>query len=289
MCIGEASRHGYIVIAPHWARPKQPDYGYTEDEHARVLRSLRDAMRRTNINPDRVFLSGHQMGGDAVWDMALAHPDIFAGAIAIGADTEKYATQYLDHGKYIPLYFVVGAIDGVPSPLARPAGKQLDRLLKSSRNDCMLTLYMGRGRDHFQEELPRIVEWMNLSSHTRTLPPEKIEVVTSRSSDRSFWWLEVPELVGEKIVNPIRFKPGHADIEAGKLSAPENGLKVTSFPGKECILWLRPDVVDFSKKATFVVKGKKKERDLQPDLKTILEDVRTRADRQHPYWLKLEF
>ncbi len=289
MCIGEASRHGYIVIAPHWSRPKQPDYGYTEDEHARVLRSLRDAMRRTNINPDRIFLSGHQMGGDAVWDMALAHPDIFAGAIAIGADTEKYATQYLDNGRYIPFYFVVGAIDGVPAPLARDAGRQLDKLLKSARNDCILTVYMGRGRDHFQEELPRIVEWMNLSSHTRSLPPEKIDIVTSRSSDRSFWWLEIPELVGEKIVNPIRFKPGHADIDAGKLSAPENGLKATSFPGKDCILWLRPDVVDFSKKAKFLVKGKKKDLDLQPDLKTILEDVRTRADRQHPYWQKLEF
>jgi pimeloyl-ACP methyl ester carboxylesterase len=289
MCLGEASRHGYIVIAPHWAKPKQPEYGYTEDEHARVLRSLRDAMRRTSINPDRVYLSGHQMGGDAVWDMALAHPDLFAGAIAIGADTEKYATQYLDHARYIPMYFVVGAIDGVPAPLARDAGRQIDKLLTSSRNDAMLTVYLGRGRDHFQEELPRIVEWMNLSSHVRSLPPEKIEMVTSRSSDRSFWWLEVPQLVGEKIVNPILFKPGNADIEASKLSAPANGLKATSFPGKECVLWLRPDVVDFSKVSTFLVKGKRKELDLQPDLRTILEDVRTRADRQHPYWQKLEF
>ncbi len=77
MCMGEASRHGYIVITPHWAKPQQPLYQYTEDEHARVLQSLRDAMRRTSIDVDRVYLCGHHMGGDAVWDMALAHSRYF--------------------------------------------------------------------------------------------------------------------------------------------------------------------------------------------------------------------
>lgn len=290
MCIGEASRHGYIVVAPHWSKAKQPQYEYTEDEHARVLRSLRDAMRRTSIDPDRVFLSGHHMGGDAVWDMALAHPDIWAGMVAVGADCEKYATQYKENARYVPTYFVVGAIDGAPAPLARkPTGEQLDDFLKSSKFDSLLTVYQGRGRDHFQEELPRIVEWMNLSRHVRSGPPEKIEIVTSRSSDRSFWWLEVPELQGENIVNPLLFKPGRANIEGNRMIAPENGLRVTKFPGKNCIVWLGPEFVDFSKRAVFLVKGDKKSLDLQADLKTMLEDVRTRADRQHAYWAKLEF
>jgi pimeloyl-ACP methyl ester carboxylesterase len=290
MCVGEASRHGYIIVAPHWAKPKQPQYDYTEDEHAHVLRSLRDAMRRTSIDSDRVYLSGHHMGGDAVWDMALAHPDLWAGMIAIGADCEKFATQYSSNARYIPLYFVVGSIDGAPSPLARkPTGEQLDDFLKSSRFDCLLTVYQGRGRDHFQDELPRIVEWMNLSSHVRPPPPDKLEIVTSRSSDRSFWWLEVPELAGDNIVNPLLFKPGRANIEGNRMSAPENGFRVSSYPGKNCILWLGPEFIDFEKKATFFVKGKKKNLDLQADLSTLLEDVRTRADRQHPYWAKLDF
>ncbi len=118
MCVGEASRHGYIVISPLWSNPKQIGYNYTEDEIARVLRSLRDAMRRTSIDSDRVFLSGHNMGGDAVWDIAFAHPDIWAGMIAIGADCEKFAIQYLPNGRFVPLYFVIGELDGVPSPMA---------------------------------------------------------------------------------------------------------------------------------------------------------------------------
>ncbi len=288
MCMGEASRHGYIVIAPHWSKPNQPLYNYTEDEHARVLQSLRDAMRRTSIDVDRIFLCGHHMGGDAVWDMALAHPDIWAGMIAIGADCEKYAIQYSPNARYVPLYFVVGALDGAPSPMARN-GRYLDLFLKNMKVDCLLTIYHGRGRDHFQEEQPRLMEWMSLSSHQRPPPPQEIEVKTARTCDRSFWWLEIPELTGEKIVNPLLFKPGSSvEIEAARVNAPENNFRVTKFPGKSCVLWLSPEMVDFSKRISFSVKEKRKTMEVEPSLSVLLEDVRTRADRQHPYWAKVD-
>ena len=69
--------------------PKQPMYNYTENEHQRILRPLRDAMRRFNIDSDRIFVAGHFMGADAAWDLALAHPDMWAGAIIIGGAAER--------------------------------------------------------------------------------------------------------------------------------------------------------------------------------------------------------
>jgi len=57
--MGQATRQGYIVISPHWARPQQTDYEYSAREHAAVLFSLRDAMKRFSIDSDRVFLRGH--------------------------------------------------------------------------------------------------------------------------------------------------------------------------------------------------------------------------------------
>ena len=33
----------------------------------------------SRIDTDRVFLTGHSMGGDAAWDIGLAHPDLWAG------------------------------------------------------------------------------------------------------------------------------------------------------------------------------------------------------------------
>ena len=43
---GQATRHGYIVIAPEWTEERQNKYGYSAREHAAVLNSLRDACRR---------------------------------------------------------------------------------------------------------------------------------------------------------------------------------------------------------------------------------------------------
>jgi hypothetical protein len=50
-------------------------------------------------------------------------------------------------------------------------------------------------------------------------------------------------------------------------------------------------MVDFRQRANVVVNGRRAnapDRFLQPDLKVLLEDVRTRADRQNPFWAKVE-
>src|SRR4029453_16143424 len=77
-----------------------------------VLGSLRDACRRFSIDTDRVYLSGHSMGGDAAWDIALAHPDLWAGVIPIVATADKYVTRYWENAKYVSFYFVCGEKDG---------------------------------------------------------------------------------------------------------------------------------------------------------------------------------
>jgi acetyl esterase/lipase len=92
--LGQAARHGYIVLAPRWMSPTQRQYEYTGQEHAAVLTSLRDACRRFSVDTDRVFLTGHSAGGDAAWDIGLAHPDLWAGVIPIVATA--------DHGPQSP-------------------------------------------------------------------------------------------------------------------------------------------------------------------------------------------
>src|SRR5204862_269469 len=109
---GQASRYGYIVIAPDWTTLHQKQYDYSAREHAAVLNCLRDACRRFAIDTDRVFLSGHSIGGDAVWDMGLAHPDLWAGVIPIVASATKTVEQYKKNAERVPLYFVCGELDG---------------------------------------------------------------------------------------------------------------------------------------------------------------------------------
>ena len=94
MRLGQATRHGYIVIAPVWTKPQQFQYEYSAREHAAVIGALRDACGRFSIDTDRVFLTGHSMGGDAAWDIALAHPDLWAGVVPITALSGKYVERY---------------------------------------------------------------------------------------------------------------------------------------------------------------------------------------------------
>jgi len=48
-------------------------------------------------------------------------------------------------------------------------------------------------------------------------------------------------------------------------------------------VWLSPDTVVFNNTLKVVINGENK-RNVQPKIDTLLEDVRTRGDRQHPYW-----
>ena len=54
---------------------------------------------------------------------------------------------------------------------------------------------------------------------------------------------------------------------------------------------LSPEMLDFQRRVNIVVNNQrahKRDRSVEPDLETLLEDVRTRGDRQHPFWTKVE-
>ena len=110
---GPASRHGYIVISPKWYGRGQTDYGYTLTEHDIVLGSYRSAIKRFSIDTDRVFLAGHFRGGDAAWDIGLAHPDLWAGVITVSAVADKYVKYYYRNAGFqnLPFYQVIGDRD----------------------------------------------------------------------------------------------------------------------------------------------------------------------------------
>ena len=90
----EAARRGYILIAPEYTTAGQPpDYHYTPSEHAAAELALRDARKRYAIDSDRVFVAGQLMGANMAWDLALAHPDLFAGVVVISGLPAKYVPQ----------------------------------------------------------------------------------------------------------------------------------------------------------------------------------------------------
>lgn len=282
--LGQAARYGYIVIAPHWSKPHQVEYGYTAHEHAAVMYPLRDACRRFSIDTDRVFLSGHSMGGDAVWDIGLAHPDLWAGIIPIVATADKFVTRYWENGRYVPMYFVAGEMDG--DKMSRNS-TDLDRYLNKHTYDTTVVVYQGRGHEHFADEIQRLFTWMEL--HRRQFFLKEFECVTMRPWDNFFWWAELASLPSRSVVLPVNWPPESGVRPArteGRIL--ENSRVSLRTAADRSSVWLSPEMVDFSQRVVVTINGRAYTQQIEPRAETLLEDVRTRADRQHPFWARVD-
>ena len=282
---GHATRHGFIVLAPQWSRPAQRKYEYTPREHERVMVALRDAMRRCSIDADRVFLAGHGEGATAAWDIALAHPDLWAGMISISGSPDKTVPHYEPNSLHVPLYMVMGELDG-----NRADGSILNDYM-SFKHDAMVVMYRGRGREYFYDEIHRLFEWMMLTVHRRRESPREIETVTMRHGDQFFWWLEIGDLKPGTAIDPILWDQAKR-IRAAKVSASigsGNQIRLVNGPSDSFRILLRPqEGIDLNQPVVVRYRSRAPERvEFDGSLDHMLEDVRQRADRKRPFWTSL--
>jgi hypothetical protein len=137
-----------------------------------------------------------------------------------------------------------------------------------------------------------LFDWMG-RREPRNFFPKEFTVTTMRTWDNYFWWLEAGQLPSKGIVEPSDWPPGRG-VSPIKLSGrvlPTNGLAITC-GATDVTVWLSPEVVDFND-ASRPIRVLLNNRPLtkggvKPDLRVLLEDVRTRGDRLHPFWAKVE-
>ena len=280
--LGEATRRGFIVVAPKWSEKHQTKYKYSAREHSVVLNSLRDACRRFSVNTDRVFLTGHSAGGDAAWDIGLAHPDLWAGVVPIVATARKYVTRYDENGRLLPMYFVAGQLDGSRIEIN---SRHWDRYLTRHTYNVVIIEYQGRGHEHFHEEQHRIMDWMTYQK-PRDVALAKFEAKSMRTWDNFFWWVELDQFPIKTMVAPIDWESAKKATPAfvrAQIHKDKNTIVVRS-AAKRISVSLNPDIADFKKPVLLILNGRRFKKIIKADIVTMLEDVRTRADRQHPFW-----
>jgi hypothetical protein len=185
--------------------------------------------------------------------------------------------QYRKNAELVPLYFVCGELDGNKMVTN---GSEFDAYMQVSRagvNDCTVVEYEGRGHEHFSDDILRIFDWMGRKR--RDFFPKRFDVATQRPFDNFFWWLEMRN---------FQPTPGRNFTPGGNLTG-SNGVSIRGVGGKPTV-WLAPEMVDFSKPVNVTLNGKSMAppKNIQPDIATLLEDIRTRGDRQHPFWAKVE-
>jgi hypothetical protein len=145
--------------------------------------------------------------------------------------------------------------------------------------DVTLVEYRGRGHEHFSDEIQRIFDWMGRKQ--REFFPKKFSVFTKRTWDNYFWWVEL-DVPGTMLSKATQGIPIEGYIGAN------NTVNITKAPAGVTV-WLSPETVDFTRPVSVTVKGRALSRKpIQPNSRVILEDVRTRGMRLHPFWAKVE-
>jgi pimeloyl-ACP methyl ester carboxylesterase len=284
----EASRRGYIVIAPEYGVPGQPpDYRYTASEHAAVEIALRDARRRYGIDSDRVFVAGQIAGGNMAWDLALGHPDLFAGAVVISGFPAKYVPRYLSHHERLPLYLVIG--DLAPASVEVVFGNYVKPMILKVW-DVTYVEYHRRGIEEFPEEITPALEWMD--HHRREPVPKAFDAQSARTCDIRFHGVVIREF------GPKRTTPPEATEVLGQNLSPATIKLKTSAIGnlynlkttgiQKLDVWLSPRLVDFKRKLEVRINDRVRFKGpAKLTLDHMLEDLRVRGDRQQVYWMKI--
>ncbi len=283
---GQAQRHGYIVIAPEYAAADAFQHTYSADSHHAVVESIYDACRRFQVDSDRIYLSGHGMGGDAAFDIGLSHPDLFAGVIPICGVIRNNCQFYWSNAEYLPLYVVGGQLDrDVPH---ENAGVLMRMMIQGY--DLIYSEYIGRGREGFYEEIHKLFAWMPLHSRQRMLRDFKMQ--TMRETDGRFYWFEAqgfPDAVKVADWSNQRRRRAPRPMPLNVHISPGNTISILSGADRSTI-WLTPDIVDFDERLTVRLKGRIRYNDFpQANIETMLEDYRRRGDRQQLFWGRLDF
>ncbi|HZS09828.1 MAG TPA: prolyl oligopeptidase family serine peptidase [Blastocatellia bacterium] len=90
----EAEARGYIVVCPKGRGPASMYQGDAERDVLDVIAAMR---RDYKIDEDRIYLTGHSMGGYGTWSIAIKHPELFAAIAPIAGGGNPKALGQITH------------------------------------------------------------------------------------------------------------------------------------------------------------------------------------------------
>jgi hypothetical protein len=123
-----------------------------------------------------------------------------------------------------------------------------------------------------------------MSLKKRSFFPKSIDAVSMRPWDCFFWWLEMAGPPPKTVVLPAQWPPVGRPLAIDGKTTPTNSV-VVHCGADRVRIWLSPELIDFSRPITVTLDGRRLTRDgVEPDVDVLLEDLRLRADRQHPFW-----
>ncbi|RKY74594.1 MAG: hypothetical protein DRQ14_01440 [Candidatus Latescibacterota bacterium] len=216
-----------FVVGPTNRRP----YGFDWQDWGRIdpLEVLDEMKRRYRIDPDRVYLTGHSMGGHGTWHVGLHHPDLFA-AIAPSAGWTSFNI-------YVPFFMRKSYIYAHPKLRSiRDMVIREDRAEVFVENALNLPVFVLHGGK--DEEVPPIHARMMV----KRLKQLGYEVTYREVPGKKHWW-DLKGVPGTACVNyPEMMEFLRSKVRDG---APKKVVfKTTDLALNDGIYWVRIDQME---------------------------------------------
>ncbi len=189
-----AEKHGMLVASP-LGRGVTEYRGIGENDVFEVLEAVRSRYR---VDPARIYLTGHSMGGTGAAYLALHHPDLFAAVAPLAA---AYSFPWLARNAVtVPFLWIGGAEDA--EFYHRGVAVGVERMRKFGA-PVIAEALPGEGHGGPVKDFDRVLGW--LGKHQRDLHPRSYFFELDTPLHGEAWWTRV-----ERIAQPGRM----ASIEA---------------------------------------------------------------------------
>lgn len=279
-------------------------------EHPAVLRAIKEKL---HVDSDRVFAVGYSMGGHASWALALLHPDLLAGAMALASTIaipgdlaggwEKVAPNLAG----LPLVHLWGEKDDLDQPGFEGRNQKAGTM--ASINGEFSALLPRLGLENLRERRlagighldasPKPGDLAKLLKNKRQPWPKRVGHVFRHLHQGSAFWLEALDWQGagwfdfQREVAPAE---GETLPQAyGRIFLPLLGelrgevtgqkIKVESRHVAELVVWLSPELIDFAQPIEIELDGKKVfAGKLEPSLAVALAHAERKRDFERLPW-----
>lgn len=129
---GEHTPNGRFEFAAFFPIDPEGMWSLKPKEIDGIVGALDDVVRRYNIDPKRLYLTGHSNGADGVWALAHAHPEKWAAL----ATASSFGEPEIDKVRRVPIWIFHGAKDPL-SPVERT--RAIVQKLKDANADVRYT------------------------------------------------------------------------------------------------------------------------------------------------------
>jgi hypothetical protein len=211
---------------------------------------------------------------------------------------EKYAKTYLASNRNIPttIYAVFGEGDRELQNTNMQSWKKPLTSNTGTYANLILVEYVGRlAGETFPDDLEDMFQWMQYQR--RRLPDRagfEFEVDSLRPWDNYYYFLQLNGFPRENVMWPQLWKDGKLNALPISGELKPEGPKYHHFivkpsrAGQSMTLWLSDDFVNFEEKEIRITGRGEFRQSVKPSTRIMLEDVRSRADRLHPYWARVD-